>query len=56
MADRLGITAHTVRDHIKALFSKVGAHTRAELLARIFAEHYFDRLEADVDRMDEGPA
>jgi DNA-binding CsgD family transcriptional regulator len=56
LADRLGITAHTVRDHIKALFSKVGAHTRAELLARIFAEHYFDRLEADVDRMDEGPA
>lgn len=55
LAQRLGITAHTVRDHIKALFGKVGVHTRAELLARIFAEHYFDRLEADVDRLDDSP-
>lgn len=48
---QLGISAHTVRDHIKALFGKVGVRSRAELLARIFAEHYFDRLEADVDRV-----
>jgi DNA-binding CsgD family transcriptional regulator len=47
---RLGISAHTVRDHIKALFVKVGVRSRAELVARIFAEHYFDRLEASVDR------
>lgn len=56
LAERLGITAHTVRDHIKALFGKVGVHTRAELLARIFAEHYFDRLEADIARLDDRPA
>jgi DNA-binding CsgD family transcriptional regulator len=47
---RLGISAHTVRDHIKALFGKVGVRSRAELVARIFAEHYFDRLEANLDR------
>jgi DNA-binding CsgD family transcriptional regulator len=45
---RLGISAHTVRDHIKSLFAKVGVRSRAELVARIFAEHYFDRLEASV--------
>ena len=50
MTEQLGISAHTVRDHIKALFAKVGVRSRAELLARIFAEHYFERLEADVDR------
>jgi DNA-binding CsgD family transcriptional regulator len=50
MGQHLGISVHTVRDHIKALFGKVGVRSRAELLARIFAEHYFDRLEADVDR------
>jgi DNA-binding CsgD family transcriptional regulator len=47
---RLGISTHTVRDHIKALLGKVGVRSRAELVARIFAEHYFDRLEASVDR------
>lgn len=50
ITEQLGISAHTVRDHIKALFAKVGVRSRAELLARIFAEHYFERLEADVDR------
>ena len=50
ITQRLGISAHTVRDHIKALFGKVGVRSRAELVGRIFAEHYFDRLEADVER------
>jgi DNA-binding CsgD family transcriptional regulator len=50
MTRQLGISAHTVRDHIKALFGKVGVRSRAELVARIFAEHYFDRLETHLDR------
>lgn len=50
MTRRLGISTYTVRDHIKALFSKVGVRTRTELVARIFAAHYFDRLEASVER------
>jgi DNA-binding CsgD family transcriptional regulator len=52
MTQRLAISPHTVRDHIKSLFGKVGVRSRAELVARIFAEHYFERLEADVDRLD----
>lgn len=50
MAQHLGISAHTVRDHVKALLAKVGVRSRAELVARIFAEHYLERLEASVDR------
>jgi DNA-binding CsgD family transcriptional regulator len=50
LTEQLGISPHTVRDHIKALFGKVGVRSRAELVARIFAEHYFDRLEANLDR------
>jgi DNA-binding CsgD family transcriptional regulator len=49
---QLGISAHTVRDHVKSLFAKVGVRSRTELLARIFARHYFERLEADVERPD----
>jgi len=50
MTRHLGISTHTVRDHVKALLAKVGVRSRAELVARIFAEHYVERLEADVDR------
>lgn len=46
----LGISAYTVRDHIKALFGKVGVRSRPELLARVFTRHYADRLDAAVDR------
>lgn len=51
MAQRLGISRHTVRDHIKALFRKVGVRSRAELVARVFADHYFERLEASADAL-----
>ncbi|MGH3683408.1 MAG: response regulator transcription factor, partial [Natronosporangium sp.] len=50
LTQRLGISAHTVRDHVKSLFGKVGVRSRAELVARIFTDHYLDRLEANVDR------
>lgn len=50
MTQRLGISPHTVRDHLKALFGKVGVRSRAQLVARIFAEHYFERLEANLER------
>lgn len=49
MAQQLGISHHTVRDHVKALFQKVGVRSRTELVARVFADHYFERLKADAD-------
>jgi DNA-binding CsgD family transcriptional regulator len=54
MTRQLGISPHTVRDHVKSLFGKVGVRSRAELVARIFTEHYFDQLEANVDRRPAG--
>jgi DNA-binding CsgD family transcriptional regulator len=54
MAQQLGISQHTVRDHVKALFHKVGVRSRTELVARIFADHYFERLKADADVLSNG--
>lgn len=56
MTGYLGISAHTVRDHIKSLFGKVGVRSRAELVARVFADHYFDRFEATLHRVGDDSA
>jgi DNA-binding CsgD family transcriptional regulator len=40
IAARLTLSAHTVRDYIKAIFEKVGVSSRGELVARLFSEHY----------------
>jgi DNA-binding CsgD family transcriptional regulator len=36
----LFLSPHTVRDHLKAIFAKVGVSSRGELVAKLFAEHY----------------
>ena len=46
IAGELHLSAHTVRDHLKATFTKVGVGSRGELVARLFADHYGPRLEA----------
>ena len=48
IAARLFLSPHTVRDHIKTVFEKVGVSSRAELVAKLFAEHYADRAHADL--------
>jgi DNA-binding CsgD family transcriptional regulator len=42
IAADLFLSAHTVRDYIKSVFEKVGVNSRAELVAKLFAEHYVD--------------
>lgn len=44
IAERLFLSAHTVRDHIKSIFEKVGVSSRGELVSRLFAEHFHDSL------------
>jgi DNA-binding NarL/FixJ family response regulator len=54
IADELFLSAHTVRDHVKAIFGKVGVSTRGELVATLFAEHFAPAHLAPgaVDRAD----
>ena len=35
VAERLFLSPHTVQDHLKAIFAKVGVHTRKELVASL---------------------
>jgi DNA-binding CsgD family transcriptional regulator len=44
IAAELFLSPHTVRDHVKAVFEKFGVSSRAELVARLYGEHYSDRL------------
>jgi len=38
IAERLFVSPHTVRDHLKAIFAKTGVSTRGELVARLYAD------------------
>lgn len=40
IAAELRLSAHTVRDHVKAIFSKVGVSRRGELVAALYSEFY----------------
>lgn len=48
IATELGISAHTVRDHLKVVFTKTGVNTRGELVARLFTDHVIDHFEERV--------
>ena len=44
IAERLFLSRWTVQDHLKAIFEKVGAGTRGELVARVFFQQQAPQL------------
>ena len=44
IAHILHITRYTVKDHVKAIYAKIGVATRHELTAKLFAEHHVPAL------------
>ncbi|HXH83722.1 MAG TPA: helix-turn-helix transcriptional regulator [Candidatus Tectomicrobia bacterium] len=48
IADALRISAHTVQEHFKAIFDKVGVRSRRELVGRIFFRHFAGPVGADA--------
>jgi DNA-binding CsgD family transcriptional regulator len=48
VADELFLSIHTVRDHVKQIFQKIGISSRGELVARLFCDHYLEPLLDDV--------
>ncbi len=49
IASALTIAELTVQQHLKAIFDKVGVRSRRELVAQIFAQHYWPHLAGDMN-------
>jgi DNA-binding CsgD family transcriptional regulator len=54
IAEELLLSAHTVRDHVKAIFAKVGVTSRGEFVTRLFADYYEPVHLQDAGRAREG--
>jgi DNA-binding CsgD family transcriptional regulator len=52
IAAELFLSPHTVRDYVKTVFEKLGVSSRGELVARLFGEHYADRLHETMVHAD----
>jgi DNA-binding CsgD family transcriptional regulator len=46
IASNLAISLFTVKDHLKAVYAKVGVQSRAELVATLYMQHYEPQPEA----------
>ncbi|WP_219416050.1 helix-turn-helix transcriptional regulator [Pseudonocardia nigra] len=48
IARLLALSPHTVDDHVKRVFGKLGVRSRAELTYRLFFDQHAPRIDADV--------
>jgi DNA-binding CsgD family transcriptional regulator len=51
IAAELMISAHTVRDHVKAVYDKAGVTSRGELVAGLFSNHALSRFHGSVSHV-----
>lgn len=51
IAAAMVLSAHTVQQHLKAVFDKTGVHSRRDLVGKVFFAHYEPRLRDNEHRV-----
>ncbi len=54
VARALGVSAHTVGDHLKNIFAKLGVATRGEMTSKLYHDHYLPRELAGLQAGGDG--